>query len=315
MASIIHMETDLVSDGGRKMSYTATDLLDLIDQLSYSAGNLRQTWFSPNATKYMRDFDKLIASLKSQALSLDSLGNRVMREVEEWVNADRIESEYVGAVKNSFSISGKDAMGIFSAAALASMLRWSPLRPNSIVFSGPNWMRKSVGIKEMTRVIKPASLAKGMALAGLVVSAGNAVGAIREDLVNPRYEDISRTVSAATVDGGFRFVLLAIGTALIPLTLGVIVAAVGLPVVAGGAVVLVGSVLLGFAYSKLVEAPVWEMWKNSTARDQVIEKGARLINRVGNYVNHIKQKSINRIAGAFGWFINAITASPFPALR
>jgi uncharacterized protein YukE len=313
MSNIIHMETELVRDEGRKMMYTATDFIDLMDQLRYSAGNLRQAWNGPRATNYMHELDRLITSLRTQAQNLDTLGSRITREVDEWVDADRIESEYVSAVKNSFSVSGKEVATLFSAAALASTLRWSSLRPNSIIFSGPNWMRKAVGIKEMTRVIRPATLAKGMAVAGLAISAWDAYGVIQEDLANSRYEDVSRTVSAATVDGGFRFALSAIGTAVIPLALGTIVAAVGLPVVAGGAVVLAGSVLLGFGYSKLVEAPVWEMWKNSTARDEIIEKGARVINQVNNCVNDLKQKTVERVRGAFGSFINAITASPSPA--
>lgn len=313
MATIIHMDTDIVQEGARKLTYTATDFLDLLDELRYCAGNLRQAWSGPRATQYTQDFDKLIVSLRSQSINLDTLGNRVMREVDEWVDVDRIESEYVSAVKDSFSVSEKEGRALFSAVALASTLRWSSLRPNSIILSGPNWLRKAVGIKEMTRVIKPANLAKGMAVAGLITSAGDALGAIREDLANPMYEDVSRMASAITVDGAFRFALSAVGTVAIPLALGAIVTAVGLPVVAGGAVVLAGSVLLGFGYSKLVEAPVWEMWKNSTAREDAIEKGARVINQVSNYVDHVKQKTFERVSGAFGSFINAITVSPSPA--
>lgn len=310
MSGIIHMETDVVRDGGRQMLYTSTDFIDLIERLDYSARNLSQAWISPQATSYLQDLDKLISALKNQAINLDTLASRVMREVDEWVNADRIESEYSSALKDTFNISLKEGKALFSAVALASMLSWSPLRPNSIIFSGPNWMRKAVGIKEMTRVIKPGTLAKGMAVAGLITSAGDAIEAIREDLANPLYEDVSRMASAITVDGAFRFALSAVGTVAIPLALGAIVGAVGLPVVAGGAVVLAGSVLLGFGYSKLVEAPVWEMWKNSTARDEIIEQGTRVVKQVTNYVNDLKQKTIDRVSGAFGGFINALTASP-----
>ena len=116
--------------------------------------------------------------------------------------------------------------------------------------------------------------------------------------------------SAITVDGAFRFALSAVGTVAIPLALGSIVTTIGLPVVAGGAVVLAGSVLLGLGYSKLVEAPVWEMWKSSTVRDEIIEKGARVVNQVSNYINDLKQKTIERVSDAFGGFINAITTSP-----
>ncbi len=115
---------------------------------------------------------------------------------------------------------------------------------------------KAVGIKEMTHVIKPGTLAKGMAI-------GGAFEAIQEDFVNQRYEEVSHFISAATLDGGFRFALSAVGTVVIPLALDAIVTAVGLPVVGSEAVVLAGSVLLGFGYSKLVEAPLWEMWNNS----------------------------------------------------
>jgi len=310
MANIIHMDTDLVQEGGRKLIYTATDLLNWVDRLRYCAYDLRQAWSSPQATKYMQDFDKLIESLRAQSQNLDTLGNRVMREIDEWIDTDRMDPEYISALKDSFSVSEKEGETLFSAVALASMLSWSPLRPNSVILSGPNWLRKAVGIKEMTRVIKPANLARGMAVAGLITSAGDAFEAIQEDLANPLYEDVSRMTSAITVDGAFRFALSAVGTAAIPLALGAIVTAVGLPVVTGGAVVLAGSVLLGFGYSKLVEAPVWEMWKNSTVREDVIEKGARVINQVSNYVNHVTQKTIEHISGAFSGFINAISMSP-----
>jgi len=70
---------------------------------------------------------------------------------------------------------------------------------------------------------------------------------------------------------------------------------------------------LGFAYNKLVEAPVWEMWKESTARQEVIETGTRWINQASNFLNHVKYGVVNGIAKAFKPSIQNLTNSPAPA--
>ena len=313
MSSVIHMETEQIYELGQKIMNMATEYISQVGQLRYSAGDLRQAWVSPRATLFSQDFGKLIENLQTQALVLDTLGKRLMREVDEWVDADRVESAYVSAVKDSFSISGREILGLGSAWYLPSHLGSSSARPNSMIFTGPNWMRKLLGIKEATRVIQPANLAKGMAWAGLLVSAGDAWGVIQEDIVNMHYEGPSRIISAATVDGATKFAISAVGTVGIPLLLGTIVTAVGLPVLAGGATVLAGTVILGFAYTKLVEAPAWQMWKESTTRQEFVETGARWVNQASNFLNHLKDQVVNQINNVFQPSIQNVANSPAPA--
>ena len=312
--SIIHMDTDIVDDQSRRMTYTATDMLEYLDRLRYSARDLRQGWTGSKASGFCEGLDKLIESLRSHAMELDSLGKNVIREVDQWINVDRTGSTYLSDLKKEFTLSWEnikgwkdDSLKIGSAIALAGSLRWSPLRPNSIIFTGPNWLRKMLDIKEMTRVIRPETLAKDMALVGLVVSATDAFGAIIHDLSDARYEDASRTVSAAAVDGAFRFAISAAGTVVIPLALGALVAAVGVVGVPAGAAVLIGSVLGGIAYSKMLETPAWDWWKQSNVRNEIIEGGTRTINLIDNYVRDIGRKATERINGAFENSIRSVT--------
>lgn len=308
--STIHMDIEIVYEQGRKMVSSTSDMLNMIDQLRYAVQDLQQAWSSPTATARIREMERLIDMLFSQAHKLEDLGLKVMREVDEWVNVDRTKSAYWDALRESFQVSFEDAQKLFAGTLLASTLRWTLKRPNSVVFTGPNWLRKAIGIKEMTRVIKPATLARGMAIAGLMNSAYEAIEAGIDAFLEYRQEDVSRAISAASVDSGFKFALTSVGKVGIPLALGVIVGAVGLPVVAGGAVVVAGSVLLTTAYSKFVEAPVWEMWKQSTLRIQVIEACKRSIDRLVNFVSHQKDQAVQGVRKAFSNFINAISTAP-----
>ncbi len=303
------MDTEIVYEQGRKMVSSTSDMLNMIDRLRYAVQDLQHAWSSPTATARIREMERLIDVLFSQAQRLEELGLRVMREVDEWVNVDRTKPAYWSALRGSFQVSFEDTQRLFASALLAFTLRWTVKRPNSIVFTGPNWLRKAIGIKEMTRVITPAMLTKVMAAAGLIDSVYEAVETSIDEFLEYRQEDISRAISAASVDFGFKFALTYVGKVGISLALGSLVSAVGLPVVASGAMVLVGYGLLTVAYSKFIEAPVWQMWKESTLRIQTIEACKRSIDRLVNFVNHQKDQAVQRVRKAFSNFINAIIPS------
>lgn len=320
MGNVIHMETEEVRSVGRQLMYTATDYFNLIDRLRYSASNLSRDWISPRADLFSRDFEKLIQELRSQAIRLDTLGKRALREVDEWIDGDRTESAYISAVQESLSVTWDELKALGGALYMASNLRWSPLRPNSMILTGPNWMRKLLNIKEATRVIQPSTLAKGTAIVGLAISAGEAAATIYETVTGMSGQPISRIISTAGVDGAFKFSLSAVGTVGIPLALGAVAASIvgataltgGAAVLAGGAIVLGGSAVLGFAYSKAVEAPVWQMWQASTTRQEVIETGARWVNRASNFLTDLKNRTVNGIKRAFQPPIQNLLASPAP---
>jgi len=321
MGYVIHMETEEVRSVGQRLMYTATDYLNVIDRLRYSAGDLSRAWVSPRADRFSQDFERLIKDLRSQATLLDTLGKRVLHEVDEWMDTDRVESQYISAVKETLSVSWNELKGLGAAFYMASHLRWSPLRPNSMILTGGNWMRKILNINEATRVIKPSTLAKGTALVGVLISAVEAGRAIQETVAGMDGQPISRIISAAGVDGAFRFALSAVGTVAIPLALGAVATAIigataltgGAAVLAGGAIVLGGSVVLGFAYSKLVEAPVWQMWQESTARLEAIETGTRWVNQASNFLTNLKNQTVSGIERAFQPPIENLSASPAPA--
>jgi hypothetical protein len=319
--SVIHMDTETVKNQGRRLMYAASDMLDKSDELRISARSLRQRWTGPTAETFCNGFDRLVISLRAKALELDALAKSVMNEVDEWVEVDRTESAYLTELKKEFSLSPGNIKGwigksinIYSAINLAKNLRLSSLRPNSVVFTGPNWLRKALGIKEATRVIKPGTLAKNMAILGLAVSATDGIGAAVEDLTDARYEDTSRAVSAAVVDGAFRFTLSAVGTVALPLALGAIVAGVGLAAAPAAAIVLVGSIVGGIAYSTFAETPLWELWKQSATRDQVIENFHRAGQSLDNFLTGLSRQAAEGVTNAFGSFVQSVSKSSVPVL-
>lgn len=310
----IHMEVEKVYEQGRLMMYSASDILNIVDRLSFAVNALRDSWNGPGVAMHIQEMDRTIRSLLAHATELDDLGKRVMREVDEWVDADRTEAAYLSALNDTFSISRKDTKKLWAAGVLATTLRWTAKRPNSIVFTGPNWMREAIGVKEMTRVIRPSNLARGMAMAGVIEAGVVGIDAAEDAFAEFWHEDLTRAISAATVDGVFHTALTAVGSAGIPLLLGAVVGAVGMPVVAAGAVVCGGSVLLSLAYSKFLEAPVWELWRQSTLRTEVIEASKRSIDRVVNAVGDLTTNAIQGVSGAFLNFIEGIVSAPFSAL-
>lgn len=308
----IHMDTGIVYEHGRQMMNTASELFKQIDALQLTMNRLRLAWNSPRADRYFDDWNRLRESLVAKAQELDQLAQRVMREVDEWITVDRTQSAYYEAYKKTFDISLKDVKQILVATVLATTLHWSFKRPNSIIFTGPNWMRKTLDIAEMTRVIKPTTLAKGMARVGAATSLIESGIAAWESFSEYSHEDLALATSAAIVDGAFKFAISAIGTVGIPLLLGTVVSTIGAPALVAGGIVLAGSVIGEIAYSKLIEAPLWEMWKNSTLRLQVIEQGRRTIDRFTNHIRALTFQSVQNVKSAFAPFIGEIVHSYLP---
>ncbi len=304
----IHMETELVYEQGRMMIYRASDLLNMADRMDSALRNLRSTWHGPSADSQTVEIQNTIRALRTRAVELEDLGRRILREMDEWMNADRTQSAYISALKNTFSLSLSDFEKTAAALILASTLRWTSRRPNSIVFTGPNWMRKVLGIKEMTRVIRPSTLGKGLAITGLVESLWEGGDAARESLLEYWQEDVNRAISAATLDGGFKFAITALGAVGIPLGLAALVA--GLPVVTAGAIVIGGSVVLGLLYSKFVEGPVWELWKHSIARLDAIETQKHMLDRLTYVVRNVMDEAVRKVDEGFSGFIQSILSAP-----
>lgn len=313
--SIIHMDTEVVYEHARQMMYTASDILKKVDTLRLQVARLRIAWKSPQADHFFSEWDGLFHRLNNLAVELDHLANRVMREADEWISTDRTQSAYFQEVRPALSFN--DVERIVAASILASTLRWSEKRWNSIIFTGPNPLRKALDIKPMTRVIRPWTLAKGMATVGMVESLRAGVKEGIRSFLEYAHEDVARAVSAATVDGAFKTVLSAVGKAGIPLALGAIMSTVGAPVLVSGAVVLVGSVVGQTVYSKFLEEPVWNLWKKSTIRLRVIEEGKRAIDWVSNRAQALVDQMIvqpaKKVQRAFSYFIRNLTQTPLSA--
>ena len=168
-------------------------------------------------------------------------------------------------------------------------------------------MREAIKIKKMTRVIRPMTLARGMAVAGIIESGDEAIETFWKEIRNPVYGSLSRRFSAATVDAGFNFAISAVGNIGIPLALGAIVSAVGLPVLASGTVILAGSVLFGIGYQHFVQKTLWDTWKHSSVRTETIEQVTHVVDKIVNYVRDLKQQMVIEVDKAFDNFIQSIS--------
>lgn len=96
MSSTIHMDTELVRSGGRKILETAAEYTDLAQNLKQSASSLDMSWEGPSATGYVRDLQKLVDSILTHSNKLEELGGRLLREVDEWINADQFGTAQSG---------------------------------------------------------------------------------------------------------------------------------------------------------------------------------------------------------------------------
>lgn len=316
--SIIHMETEEVQERARHMMYAASDIMKKADALGLQMRHLRRAWSSPQADYFFSEWNGLFRRLITLANELDQLSLRVMREVDKWISKDHMQSGFLQEVKKHLQSFPdliediKDIERIGAAGILASTLRWSPKRPNSIIFTGPNWLRECLNIKPMTRVIRPGTLAFGMAVEGLGESVWEGIQAGWESF--HAQEGFSRSISAAIADGSFKFSISALGKVGIPLVLGSVMTVVGAPVLVSGAVVLVGTVVGVKAYSMFFEEPVWNWWKHSTMRARIIENEKRNYDRALNYAQALVEYTITqparKVQTAFSHFIHNLAHAP-----
>lgn len=217
-----------------------------------------------------------------------------------------IIADIISKIKDYADISEK----LMSAAFLVTHLRWSPLRPNSIIFTGPNWMRKSLNIKAATRVIRPSTLGKNLAIIGALESLRE--GAITSYSTFTAEIDegyaFSHALSAAAIDGLAKFSITAVVNVGLPLALTAVVGSVGLPVLAAGGIVLGGSVIGSILYSHFIEPKLWNAWQHLSIRsslittgeqivDSTIDTGKQIIDHTTNFIKDEAKKVEEAIIG------------------
>ncbi|MEA4907330.1 MAG: hypothetical protein GYA17_10155 [Chloroflexi bacterium] len=309
--TILHMDTEAVDDLGRIMRRSATEALDAVDEMRYSARALRDAWTGDQSDAFAGQLNTLIGKLEDQVSRLDGFARRSIQEAEQWQATDQVSQGYT-SLFGDFSLSKSDVSGLAAGAYLATHLRWSSLRPNSMVFTGPDWMRKAVGIKEATRVIKPTTLVKQMAWIAYAENVGEAISTGRDTLLNSEYAGTERAIPAAVADGVVKFGILALGTTLLVGATAAITTISAPAVVIGGAVIATWAVG-GFLIDKLAQTPAWEAWKSSDQRDQVIEWGTRASDKVQNFVEYNVKSGVEKVKDAFSNFIGALSPAPSPA--
>lgn len=305
--AILHMETDDADRCGRMILHSATDMLDRVESLRYTTRLLEGAWESPSSDQLITEMDRLLARIQQHVHQLDEISNRTIREVDQWLRTDEVNASFTDYFGN-ISLSLDDAKYLFAGGYLATHLRWSPLRPNSMVFTGPNWMRKLVGIKEATRVIKPTTLVKQMALLAYAENVVEGIGAAKDTFYDPEYFGTTRAVPAAVVDGVAKTLILAAGTtALVAAT--ALITTISAPAVVVGGLVIGTWVVGGFFLDKFVQTPAWQAWQESSLRDQAIEKGTRLVNSAKNIVEFQVQSGVQQVKQAFGSFFGRLLPS------
>ncbi len=305
--SVLHMETDTVDEQGRTILRVSTDMRDTVSALSYSIRSLSSSWQSDSAGNFIDEADQVLQRMQQKLEELDVLSQRTVQEVRQWVDTDTVKSSFSDFFGN-FSLSGDDAMYLFAGGYLATHLRWSPLRPNSMVFTGPNWMREAVGIKEMTRVIKPTTLVKQMALLAYAANVAEGVYTGVKTYNDPRYEGTNRAMPAAVLDGLVKTAILAGGTTLLVGATALITTISAPAVVIGGAVIATW-VVGGFLLDKFAQAPLWDAWQSSYQRDQAIESVTRYANEAKNFAQQKLQDGVRAVKNAFGSFIGGLLPS------
>lgn len=192
----------------------------------------------------------------------------------------------------------KNAEKVAATAYLSATLRYSLARPNSIIFTGPNWLRRLLDIKEATRVIKPTTLSRG-ALALQLADDAKEVGKVAiEDL--RRYKEPKRAISAAYVDGRMKAVL-TVGSTLavfgVATAIGVGLAPISVPV--AGAAVLMTWVVGPMVMDRVVQQPIWKAWEKSRLRDQMINQNVQFMDTSLKYIKSAARSAAQKVDSSF----------------
>ena len=306
--AILHMQTEDVDEIGRTILRTSTDIQEKISALNYSIRSLSSAWQGDASESFVDDACSLVQRLQIQTEELDILSQRTVREVQQWLETDAIDSKFTDFFGNpSFSLG--DGKLLFAGGYLATHLTWSASFPTSMVFTGPNWMRKIVGIKEMTRVIKPTTLVKQMAVLALVANVTEGVYTGAQTYFDPRYAGTNRALPAAVLDGFVKTAILVGGTGILIGTTFLISTITAPAWIVGGAVI--GTwVLGGMAIDKFAQTPLWNLWQKSYLRDQGIEKGTRYLNDAQNIVKQKLSDGKDLLKKAFSGFIGDLLPAP-----
>lgn len=304
--TILHIDTDTVDAQGRSLLRQCTDMLDRVSSLRYSVRLLQNAWQGEAANNFSWDIDRVLNQVEYQVRQLDELSRRTNQEVNQWLDADAVKGSFTDYF--DFSVSKGDVERLFVGGYLATHLRWSPLRPNSMIMTGPNAFREWVGIKGMTRVIKPGTLVKQMALLAYAENVAEGFGTARDTFFDPRYAGTTRAVPAAVIDGVVKTAILAAGTTALVIATGLI-STISAPVwVVGGAII--GTwVVGGFLLDKMAQTPAWEAWQKSYVRDQAIEWGTQQVNEVKNFFQYQVSSSVQNVKQAFGGFVQGLLPS------
>lgn len=301
---ILHMDTNLVEDEARLLLRASTDMRDTINSLHYAIRSLSSNWQGGDAEHYIDEVENVIKRIIHHVDGLDALSQRTHREVQQWVDTDGRNSIF-SDMWSEISISKDDALKVFSGTYLATHLRGSLLRPNSMIFTGPNWMRKILGIKEMTRVIKPSTLGERLAVVAYAEDLKNGVetGILTfRDLIA---RDSIRALPAGILDGLLKTAILAGGTLLLTSATSLILGISGPPVIIGGAVILTW-VAGSFLMEKFVEPFIWNNWQNSYTRNLAIEE----LTRIKNSMQQTFKNEINKINSIFRPYMSKLLSAP-----
>lgn len=303
---ILKMDPDAIFEQSRSILQSSTEILNHVNRLRYSANNLNWAWEGGGSASLTNDLLSAVNSLEENVHKLDSLSENLHKEGQEWLEADHVQSSFLDIFwKSGFSIDDLNTgVGKGSAAVyLITHLKWTPKRPNSMVFKGPNWMRRAVGIKEGTRVIRPSVLVKQMTILALAANLAEAGKTAFDTYTNPEYIGTDRAVPAALADGLVKFGILAGGT-LVLTGLTAAIASFGLPVLVAGGLVIGTWVVGGFLLDKFAQTPLWKTWQQSHARDELIENGTRIINSSKAYLTEKVNTVKLQVKNAFAPFIN-----------
>lgn len=310
--TILRMDTDAVEDTGRQILSRSTDLMKEVENLRYSSRILADSWESDSARYLCESFSDLIGRLERQVDLLDDLYQRVIREEQEWLQADNQGTKFSAYYQLEYDwkdLPG-DVLKVGGALYIISKLHGIPARPYSIPIHGPAWLLEKVGFGAHQRIMRPETITKQFMKSSAPVIGGGIAGVTDgvytgvDSYRYGEYSGTSRAVPAAIVDGVVKGAMTGLVTA------GLIFAASALtvgaaPVVAGAAVI--GTCVVGgFVLDKFLVDPVFKAFQGSQVHHEVVEGATQIGNQVQNFVSYGAQKGVIQVRSAFDRFIKAL---------